>query len=182
MKMQQRMIGLVSLAMLSAGAIVAPVQIHASFAESLVKGEAIAQTTPTPAMQKPDSMMKPDAMGKPNSMMKPNVMAAKGKFVKAEHPTQGMAKLVSSNGASFIEFDSAFKTETGPDLHVILYRTTQPPIGGLKEADYVNLGKLQKISGTQRYMIPKSANLANYSSVAVWCQKFNATFGYAALK
>jgi hypothetical protein len=45
----------------------------------------------------------------------------------------------------------------------------------------VNLGKLQKYKGMQRYPIPVGINLANYKSVVIWCQMANATFGYASL-
>jgi hypothetical protein len=182
MKTQLRCAGFVSLVLLSTGAIIIPAQVNASLADMLTNKDAIAQTSP--AMEKPGSMMKkPDAMGKPDAMMKPNVGVVKsGKFVNAEHPTQGTAKIISDRGASFIEFDSAFKTDNGPDLYVILYRTSQPPIKGIQKTDYLSIGKLQKVAGMQRYAIPKNAKLSDYGSVAVWCQQFNATFGYAALK
>ncbi len=104
-----------------------------------------------------------------------------GMFVKAEHPTQGTAKIVSDRGKTFIEFDQKFKTDAGPDLVVILYRRESVPIGGLKAADYVTLGKLQKTQGQQRYAVPASVDVSQYQSVAVWCRQFNATFGFAKL-
>lgn len=36
-------------------------------------------------------------------------------------------------------------------------------------------------SGAQRYALADNVNLADFRSVAVWCRKFNATFGYAPL-
>ncbi|PZV10534.1 MAG: electron transfer flavoprotein [Leptolyngbya sp.] len=131
-----------------------------------------------PAMKPEGSMMKPEG-----SMMKPQgTMAMRsGKFVKAEHPTQGSVMLVKEGGKSYLTFDKTFKTDAGPDLYVILYRTSQPPIGGIKEKDYVQVAKLQKVSGAQRYAIPQTVKPENFSSVAIWCRKFNATFGYASL-
>ena len=105
-----------------------------------------------------------------------------GTFVAAEHPTQGMARIVSENSKRFLEFDRDFKSDAGPDLHVILHRAASLPKGGLKEQDYVILSRLQKVSGKQRYAIPQNINLANYRSVAIWCRQFNATFGYAPLQ
>ncbi|MEX0271112.1 DM13 domain-containing protein [Leptolyngbyaceae cyanobacterium UHCC 1019] len=138
-----------------------------------------------PAMKPADSMMKPEgSMMKPEgSMMKPQGMMAmrSGKFVKAEHPTQGSVMLVNEGGKSYLAFDKTFKTDAGPDLYVILYRTSQPPIGGIKAKDYVSVAKLQKVSGAQRYALPQSVKPGNFSSVAIWCRKFNATFGYASL-
>ena len=137
-----------------------------------------------PAMKPEGSMMKPEgSMMKPEgSIMKPGTMAMRsGKFVKAEHPTQGSVMLVKEGGKSYLAFDQTFKTDSGPDLYVILYRTGQPPISGIKEKDYVSVAKLQKTSGAQRYAIPQTVKPENFSSVAIWCRKFNATFGYASL-
>jgi hypothetical protein len=74
-----------------------------------------------------------------------------------------------------------FKSDMGPDLPIILHRDATLPKGGLKKPDYVTLSRLQKVSGTQRYVIPNNVNLANFRTVAVWCRMFNATFGYALL-
>jgi acyl CoA:acetate/3-ketoacid CoA transferase beta subunit len=104
-----------------------------------------------------------------------------GMFVKAEHPTQGTAKIVTEGGKTFIEFDQKFKTDAGPDLQVILYRQATVPISGLKAQDYVTLGKLQNTQGPQRYAIPTHVDVNQYQAVAVWCRQFNATFGFAKL-
>lgn len=111
-----------------------------------------------------------------------------GTFVRGEQPTRGGAKIFTKNGRSFLELDSAFKTSSqGPDLVVVLHRsgnvlgTTQAPNYALKGGDYVVLSRLKKYSGAQSYAIPANINLANYRSVAIWCRKFNATFGVAPL-
>ncbi|MBD1925920.1 DM13 domain-containing protein [Trichocoleus sp. FACHB-90] len=104
-----------------------------------------------------------------------------GKFVAAEHPTTGMVSVVAENGKNYIELDEAFKTNNGPDLFVIFHRSEKPPISGIKEKDYVSIGRLQKVSGTQRYAIPANVNPADFRSVAIWCRQFNATFGFALL-
>ena len=104
-----------------------------------------------------------------------------GKFVAAEHPTQGAVSIVNEKGKRYLVFDKTFKSDMGPDLYVILHRGAVLPKGGLKESDYVTIGRLQKVSGTQRYTIPNNIDLKNYRTVAVWCRAFNATFGYALL-
>ncbi|BAZ14119.1 hypothetical protein NIES4071_59590 [Calothrix sp. NIES-4071] len=103
-----------------------------------------------------------------------------GSFRAAEHPTQGNARIVNQNGKRFVEFNEEFKTDNGPDLYVILHRNATVP-GGIKEKDYVQLARLQKTNGVQRYAIPENVNLADFKSVAIWCRQFNATFGYAPL-
>jgi hypothetical protein len=111
-----------------------------------------------------------------------------GVFVSGEHKTQGKVQIVTQNGQSFLELEQAFRTSNmGPDLVVILHRSenvlgsTKPPAYPLKEGDYIILAPLQKFSGAQRYVIPKTVNLAAYRSAAIWCRKFNATFGAAKL-
>jgi hypothetical protein len=111
-----------------------------------------------------------------------------GTFIRGEQPTRGGASIVTKNGRSFLQLNSAFKTSSqGPDLVVILHRsgnvlgTTQAPNYALKGGDYVVLSRLKKYSGAQTYAIPANINLANYRSAAIWCRKFNATFGVARL-
>ncbi|BAZ50395.1 hypothetical protein NIES4103_30110 [Nostoc sp. NIES-4103] len=111
-----------------------------------------------------------------------------GTFVSGEHKTQGTVRITNKDGKSFIELDESFKTSTlGPDLVVVLHRSdnvissTKPPSYSLKEGDYIVISPLQKFSGTQKYLIPSNINLAEYKSAAIWCRKFNATFGAASL-
>ncbi|BAY29579.1 hypothetical protein NIES2107_14220 [Nostoc carneum NIES-2107] len=118
-----------------------------------------------------------------------NVSANKsGAFISGEHTTQGIVRITTKNGKSVLELDKSFKTSTsGPDLVVILHRSdnvlksTQAPSYPLKKDDYVIIAPLQKYSGAQSYAIPNNINLADYKSAAIWCRKFNATFGVARL-
>ena len=105
-----------------------------------------------------------------------------GSFVKAEHNTTGTARIITENGKNVLELDQNFKTNKGPDLLVILHRQEKLPISGIQEQDYVTLGALQQVSGAQRYAIPENVKIADFASAAIWCRKFNATFGYAAFR
>lgn len=118
---------------------------------------------------------------------KPSIISS-GSFMPGEHPTQGTARIINQNGKPFLELDQGFKTSNlGPDLVVILHRSsnvlgsTKPPAYPLKAGDYTLLAPLRKFSGTQRYAIPATINLAEYKSAVIWCRKFNATFGAAKL-
>ncbi|MBD2681656.1 MULTISPECIES: DM13 domain-containing protein [Nostoc] len=111
-----------------------------------------------------------------------------GTFVSGEHTTQGTVRITNKDGKSSLELDQSFTTsEMGPDLVVILHRSdnvinsTKPPSYPLKKGDYIVIAPLQKYSGAQAYSIPQNINLADYKSVAIWCRKFNATFGTANL-
>jgi hypothetical protein len=126
-----------------------------------------------------------DSQGKqmdaPITIAEASKTSVSGNFVNAEHPTQGKARIGTDNGMRYLELDSSFKTDQGPDLKVVLHKDKKLDLK-LKEGDYVSLGALQKVSGTQRYEIPKNIDLSKYNSVAIWCEQFNATFGYAQLK
>ena len=112
-----------------------------------------------------------------------------GTFVDGEHPTAGTARLVEKDGKRLLELDEAFKTSTsGPDLVVVLHRSpdvigsTTPPAYPINEGDYVIIAPLQEYSGAQSYEIPETINLEDFQSAAIWCRRFNATFGSARLQ
>ena len=113
-----------------------------------------------------------------------SLIAAKtnsGSFVGVDHPTQGRASIIEEDGIKYLEISSDFQTDEGPALEVILHNS--PTVGTkVQEGEYVNLGTLKAVSGSQRYQIPQDLSLDEYQSVAIWCQEFNVTFGYATLK
>lgn len=105
-----------------------------------------------------------------------------GTFVAAEKPTTGTAQIVTEGGHRYLELDAAFSTsDQGPDLHVLLDPAQTPAASYDNQGSTINLGSLREYSGTQRYPIPDSIDLANYKSVVIWCRMANATFGYAPL-
>ena len=110
-----------------------------------------------------------------------------GSFQDGEHPTSGTVRLIRENGQHYLEFDSNFQSDRGPDLVVVLHRsndvigTTEAPTHSLAEGDYLTIAPLQAVNGAQRYTIPEAVDLSKYQSVAIWCRQFNATFGAATL-
>ncbi|MEB3151337.1 MAG: DM13 domain-containing protein [Sphaerospermopsis sp.] len=102
-----------------------------------------------------------------------------GNFRAGEHATRGRVSIVARNNGRYLQFDRNFRTSSGPDVYVILHRSAKPPVYGLKGKDYVLIGRLRKFSGSQTYTLPANIKLSEYQSVAVWCRKFNAMFGYA---
>ena len=97
------------------------------------------------------------------------------------HYTAGRVRIVRDKGRNYLEFDQAFSTIKGPDLKVILHRGTSVPFSISQTSDYISLAPLQSFNGKQRYLIDDRIDLSQYSSVAIWCEKFNITFAYAAL-
>ncbi|MBM0744833.1 DM13 domain-containing protein (plasmid) [Phormidium sp. CLA17] len=154
-------------------------------------GEAAKQQTTensTPvATTPPAQSAQSESIAQSTNTAKPTTVRS-GSFAPGEHPTQGVARIITQAGKAFLELDEAFKTsDMGPDLVVILHRSsdvlgsTKPPAYPLKEGDYALLAPLQKFSGAQRYAIPTNVNLTEYESAVIWCRKFNATFGAAKL-
>ncbi len=98
-------------------------------------------------------------------------------FTSAAHRTDGTASIVTEGRVRYLELSDDFRTDNGPDLFVLLHKQERP--SDYDESNYVNLGRLERVSGTQRYIIPDGVELDQFSSVVVWCREFNVTFGYA---
>lgn len=112
-----------------------------------------------------------------------------GTFVSGEHPTSGKVIIVNRNNQRLLRLSKDFETSSmGPDLVLILHResdviaSTEPPAYPIKQGDYVIISPLRSFNGTQTYEIPDNVNLNDFQSVAIWCRRFNATFGTASLK
>ncbi|MBT9311084.1 DM13 domain-containing protein [Leptothoe kymatousa] len=105
-----------------------------------------------------------------------------GQFVTVEQAkaTTGTARIVEKDGQRYLEFDAGFSTARGPAVQVVLHTGDSVPVS-LDESDYVYVGDLQSFDGAQRYLIPEDINIEDYESVAIWCEEFNVTFGYADL-
>ncbi|MEM7556415.1 MAG: DM13 domain-containing protein [Cyanobacteria bacterium P01_A01_bin.84] len=108
-------------------------------------------------------------------------LLASGEFVKAEKATTGQAKIVSINGKRYLKLSKGFSTGNGPDVKIILHKNSSVP-GNIKEGNYITLAPIKSFNGSQTYEIPSNVNLDDYKSVGIWCEEFNATFGYASLK
>ncbi len=121
----------------------------------------------------------PTAPSAPVSLAPQFAMASGAPFVGAAHSTSGSAQIVSIEGQQYLEFDSAFSTDNGPDLFVLLHSEAVPD--SYNPENYVNLGQLQQVAGTQRYAIPANVDVAAFQSAVIWCRAFDVTFGYATL-
>ncbi|MBW4623821.1 MAG: DM13 domain-containing protein [Cyanosarcina radialis HA8281-LM2] len=113
------------------------------------------------------------------SQSSPRTPGGASNFVGVGHNTEGSARIVTEGSQRYLVLDEAFKSDNGPDLYVVLHRANPPR--DYNQSDYVNLGRLQNTSGTQKYSIPADVNPKDFRSVVIWCQKFNVTFGYAPL-
>ncbi|MGW2563530.1 DM13 domain-containing protein [Streptomyces sp. NPDC001514] len=110
---------------------------------------------------------------------------ASGSFISHEHATEGKVRIVElADGSRTLRLEG-LDTSNGPDLRVWL---TDAPVkegvAGWRVFDdgaYVSLGKLKGNKGDQNYVLPADVDLSKYSSVAIWCDRFDVSFGAAEL-
>ncbi|MCJ0868469.1 DM13 domain-containing protein [Streptomyces sp. AP-93] len=110
---------------------------------------------------------------------------AQGALISHEHATTGTAKLIRlPDGSHTLRLEN-LDTSNGPDLRVWL--TDAPVKEGtvgwrvFDDGKYVSLGKLKGNKGDQNYAIPADVNPSDYGSISIWCDRFDVSFGAAAL-
>lgn len=104
-----------------------------------------------------------------------------GAFISRDHGTSGAALVLElADGSRFLRFEE-LDTDNGPDLYV--YLTTTPADGDESafDDDFVSLGRLQGNLGNQNYALPADVDLERYTTVVIWCDRFNSAFGAADL-
>ena len=168
-----------------------------NFSVFLALGCAAQETrTPnTPVAQASPSVPEPKAQSKPDtkSEMKsepkvastPSAPAVGSPFVempKSGHPQiQGNAQIITENETRYIVFDEKFKTDSAPDLTVVLTRDRELKDAGLAEGTYTFVSELNATSGAQRYAIPAEVDVSEYGAIVIWCRQFNVNLGYVPL-
>jgi hypothetical protein len=113
------------------------------------------------------------------------VLVRRGTFISHEHATTGTAEIIRLEDGRHVLGLRGLNTSNGPDLHVWL--TNAPVIEGrdgwhvFDDGLYVSVGPLKGNIGDQVYDIPAEVDLARISSVSIWCDRFNVSFGAATL-
>ena len=110
-------------------------------------------------------------------------IAATGTFIHA-NPSDpvhwGRGKVSVSERAVFLESD--FEVGPGPAYHVYLVpKASVRDEAAVKDAMFVDLGRLRAFKGSQRYAIPAGVNLKDYPSVVIWCERFGVLISPADL-
>ena len=106
-----------------------------------------------------------------------------GKLITHEHETSGtVAVLELPDGSRVLRLEN-LSTSDGPDLKVWLSDATVAKGGWhvFDDGRYRSLGSLKGNHGNQNYPIPTDLRLADFRSVAIWCDRFNVSFGAAEL-
>ncbi|MFI2721484.1 DM13 domain-containing protein, partial [Streptomyces collinus] len=102
-----------------------------------------------------------------------------------EETLTGSVKLVRLADGSHVVRLEDLDTSNGPDLRVWL--TDAPVKQGragwhvFDDGAYVSLGKLKGNKGSQNYTVPADVDPSRYTSVSIWCDRFDVSFGAAEL-
>jgi hypothetical protein len=107
-----------------------------------------------------------------------------GTFHGKVHSTSGRATIYQEKDGKLVLRLTRFKTSNGPDVHVVLIavKDADDDANFLKNGtDRVELGALKGNEGDQNYDIPAGTDLANFQTVSIYCERFNANFGAAPL-
>jgi hypothetical protein len=104
-----------------------------------------------------------------------------GSFIGLDHPAAGDVTISTDGTQRFLRFEN-FETDNGPDLFVYLVAGAGAEGDpGLFDDDFVNLGPLTGNIGDQNYEVGLDVDLDRYTTVVIWCDRFNSAFGAADL-
>lgn len=144
----------------------------------LLAGAFLLEPAALPAQQD-SSMMKHDSamMGHPGQMMgHDSAMAQNMMFMGAEtHKAAGDYEIVETKGKQQIKFTDDFSVDQTPELHVVL------SAGDTPDRNALDLGKLKKREGSQRYDLPKGTDLSKYRKLLIWSKKLKRPVASAEL-
>ena len=107
---------------------------------------------------------------------------ASGNFYGVAHETKGAATIYAVGNKKVLRF-TGFETSNGPDVRVFLARDEAPMDNdAVQSGGYLDLGSIKGNRGDQNYDIPGDADLSQYHSVVIWCNRFGVNFGASTLK
>ena len=111
-----------------------------------------------------------------------NAALASGAFKSVAHETRGLATVYRLDDGSRVLRLSDFTTSNGPDVRVYLVAARDAADDEtVKQAGFVELGRLKGTDGDQNYQVPSDLDLGKYRAVTIWCRRFGVNFGTAPL-
>ena len=108
-----------------------------------------------------------------------------GRFIGEAHKTTGRATVFKQADGSRSLRLTDFSTSNGPQLHVLLVDGQNPDAlkdFSLSAVKNVDLGDLKGNMGDQSYQVPTDVDLQKFNRVTIYCERFHANFGSAALE
>lgn len=136
--------------------------------------DRVDEPAPLPMAHRDDAPSRPDTTpAAPTTLLR-------GALASRDHHTAGTVSVLRVDERQVLRLEG-LDTSNGPDLFV--YLTTNPADGpeGAFDDDYVDLGRLKGNLGDQNYDIPAGTDLDRFSTVVIWCDRFDSAFGAADL-
>jgi hypothetical protein len=164
--------------LLAIGAVVAVVALALFQPWKLVVDDRVDETVPVAAPPAPRAEA-PVPPAEP-------VVLARGELITHEHDSSGSVVVLELPDGSRVLRLEDLNTSNGPDLHVWI--TDAPVIEGrdgwdvFDDGRYVDLGTLKGNIGSSNYPLPPEVDIAELSSVSVWCARFAVSFAAADLE
>lgn len=117
----------------------------------------------------------------PQTAGAPKALTA-GQFHSIAHETKGTATIYELAGGKRVLRLANFSTSNGPDVRVFLVAAADATDNDtVKNAGYIELGKLKGNIGDQNYDVPAGTDLEKYRAATIWCNRFSVNFGTAPL-
>lgn len=183
----------------AAGAVVVVIALVAFQPWKLVVDEVVDEalpvslqtTAPSPASASPTTSAPAPETSPPTASPTPSPTStaprvlARGTLISHEHETSGtVVVLALADGRRVLRLQD-LRTSNGPDVKVWLSDAeVRPGSDGWRVFDdgrYADLGSLKGNVGNQNYVIPADVDLATLSSLSLWCDRFDVSFGAATL-
>lgn len=104
---------------------------------------------------------------------------------KEGQTVHGSYRIKDHNGGLRLMLDDAFKSDSGPDLHVVLSPVAPGEATGanaMAEGKAFVVGKLGSLAGAQTYDLPTDMDLSAYRSVLIQCIKYSHLYAAAPLE
>jgi hypothetical protein len=172
--------------LLGAGVVLLGVALYLFQPWKLWVDATVSEAAPVSTPAAPSSPASP-AMADAPAAPKPAgpVTVATGQLISHEHSTRGSVRVLRlADGSQVLRLEN-LDTSNGPDLRVWLTDApVKPGRAGWHVFDdgaHVSLGRLKGNKGDQNYPVPAGTDLERLTSVSIWCDRFNVSFGAAAL-
>lgn len=144
--------------------------------DSTIKGDMMMKKDAMMMDTMKGDMMKKDTMGH-DMMMDKGMMDPHGMFAGAhDHKVSGGYAIKDQNGTKVLVLGKDFSLDGAPDPYVVLSASEMGSGAGT-----LNLGRLKTTEGSSSFTIPAGTDLAKFSSVLIWCKKYDVTLGRADL-
>lgn len=111
-------------------------------------------------------------------------LVAEGTFEGRENmSTTGTYRLERRDDRLYLALEKDFRTDSGPDLHVVLSPAAADTVTGSTAvpAGALIVDTLRSQTGPQRYELPEDIRLGDYRSVLIHCVKFSHLYGAAPI-